>query len=250
MTGRTPLIVGNWKMNLEEWQATALAGSIADAVPAGNVEVVVCPPFPWLVPVAAVLEGSRVGLGAQDCSAERAGAFTGQVSAAMLNGLCTHVIVGHSEHRRDCCETDALVARKATAALEAGLVPIVCVGEALEEREAGSADDWVGGQVQAVIDQVGHSHLARVVFAYEPIWAIGTGRSAAVDDAEAMCSAIRGRLAPFGDVICDSVRILYGGSVNADNAASYLGAANVDGLLVGGASLSADSFLSIVGAAT
>lgn len=249
MSRRTPLIAGNWKMNLEEWAAVELAGSIADGMLDGPSEVVICPPFPWLVPVAAVLEGSRVAIGAQDCSAEVSGAYTGQVSASMLNGLCQFAIVGHSERRRDMCESDELVGRKAHAALDAGLPPIACVGESLEVRESGDAVSWVESQVDAIASAVGRHRIDRLVIAYEPIWAIGTGRSATVDDAEEMAAAIRGRLVESAPDSPEVVRILYGGSANVENAGAYLDAANIDGLLVGGASLKADSFLEIVSAA-
>jgi triosephosphate isomerase len=249
MPARTPLIAGNWKMNLEEWAAVELAGSIADGLPNGTADVVVCPPFPWLVPVSAVLEGSRVALGAQDCSAEVSGAYTGQVSAAMLNGLCRFVIVGHSERRRDSCESNELVGRKALAAIDAGIVPIACVGEALEVRDAGNAVAWVEEQVDSIVDALGSERLAHLSIAYEPIWAIGTGRSASVEDAEGIAVAIRQRLFESNASAASQVRILYGGSANASNARTYLGAPNIDGLLVGGACLKCDSFLEIVAAA-
>jgi triosephosphate isomerase len=249
MPDRVPLIAGNWKMNLEEWAAVELAGSIADGLPAGIADVVVCPPFPWLVPVAAVLQGSRVALGAQDCSAEASGAYTGQVSATMLNGLCRFVIVGHSERRRDSCESNDLVGRKARTALDAGIVPIVCVGEDIEMRDAGNAVSWVEEQIDAVIAAVGSDQLPSIAVAYEPIWAIGTGRSASAEDAEEIARAIRRRLEKTRPEAAESVRILYGGSANASNAGSYLAGQNVDGLLVGGASLKSDSFLDIVAAA-
>ncbi|MEZ4507351.1 MAG: triose-phosphate isomerase [Thermomicrobiales bacterium] len=249
MSARVPLIAGNWKMNLEEWAAVELAGSIADGLPNGRADVVVCPPFPWLTPVSAVLEGSRVALGAQDCSDEPSGAYTGQVSATMLNGLCRYVIVGHSERRRDCCESDELVGRKANAALSAGMTPIACVGESLDVRDAGNAIAWVEAQVDAILAAIPGDAIGRIVIAYEPIWAIGTGRSASPDDAEEVSSAIRARIAEADPAAAETVRILYGGSANAANAASYLDTPNIDGLLVGGASLKTDSFLEIVAAA-
>lgn len=249
MEDRTRLIVGNWKMNLEEWSAVELAASIADGLPSGSAGVVICPPFPWLVPVAAVLQGSRVALGAQDCSAEVSGAYTGQVSAAMLNGLCSFAIVGHSERRRDCCESNELVGRKAAAALAAGITPITCVGESLETRDAGDAIPSVETQVDAIVAAVGREDLSRIVIAYEPIWAIGTGRSASPDDAQAMAAAIRARVMETDALAADRLRILYGGSANAANAGIYLSAPDVDGLLVGGASLKSDSFLEIIAAA-
>jgi triosephosphate isomerase (TIM) len=247
--GRKRLIAGNWKMNLEEWAAVELAGSIADGLGDGDADVIVCPPFPWLVPVAAVLQGSRVALGAQDCSAEASGAYTGQVSAQMLNGLCRFVIVGHSERRRDCCESNELVGRKMKAALDAGMTPIACVGESIEVRDAGNAVAWVEEQVDALLDAIDSADLRRVVIAYEPIWAIGTGRSASPNDAGEMSSAIRARISRGNPASAATVRVLYGGSVQPSNAVSYLETPNVDGLLVGGASLEADSFLQIVAAA-
>lgn len=250
MRHRTPLIAGNWKMNLEEWAAVELAGSIADGLPAVSAEVVICPPFPWLVPVFAVLEGSRVALGAQDCSAEPSGAFTGQVAATMLNGLCRYVIVGHSERRRDACESNELVGRKVWATLDAGMTPIACVGESAEVREDGNARSFVETQVDAIISAIGEEALGRIVIAYEPIWAIGTGQSASVEDAEEMATVIRTRVGGADPVAADSIRILYGGSASSGNAGSYLETGNVDGLLVGGASLKADSFLEIVAAAS
>ena len=248
MADRKPLIAGNWKMNLEEWAAVELAGSIADGLSRGIAEVVICPPFPWLVPVSAVLQGSVVALGAQDCSAETSGAYTGQVSASMLNGLCRYAIVGHSERRRDACESNEMVGRKAAAALGAGIVPIACVGESSETRDAGQAIPFVLEQVDAIMSAVGDG-LPAIVVAYEPIWAIGTGRSASPNDAQEMASAIRQRLAITSGDGAATVRILYGGSANAENASDYLAAPDVDGLLVGGASLKADSFLAIVAAA-
>ncbi len=250
MRNRTPLITGNWKMNLEEWAAVELAGSIADGLPESAVEAVICPPFPWLVPVAAVLEGSRVALGAQDCSAESSGAYTGQVSASMLNGLCRFVIVGHSERRQQCFESDELVGLKARAALDAGMTPIVCVGESLAERDNGTALSWVEQQVDASLRAIGTDDVNSVVVAYEPVWAIGSGRAASAGDAEEMATAIRTRISLSAPVAAETIRILYGGSVNAANAESFLKTPNIDGLLVGNASLKADSFLEIVAAAS
>lgn len=246
MHERARLIAGNWKMNLEEWAAVELAGSIADGLGEGAAEVVICPPFPWLVPVSAVLQGSRVRLGAQDCSAETSGAFTGQVSATMLNGLCSHVIVGHSERRRDCCESNELVGRKAAAAIDAGLVPIACVGESIDVRNVGNAVSWVDEQVAAIVAGVGAERLGRLVIAYEPIWAIGSGRSASPDDAEEIGAAIRQQLKTSNPGAAEAVRILYGGSATPANARAYLDMPDVDGLLVGGACLKSDSFLEIV----
>ena len=249
MKNRTPMITGNWKMNLEEWAAVELAGSIADGLPESAAEVVICPPFPWLVPVTAVLDGSRVAIGAQDCSAESSGAYTGQVSASMLNGLCRYVIVGHSERRQQCFETDELVGLKARAAFNAGLTPIVCVGESLEERDNGSAFSRVEQQVVASINAISAADLSNLVVAYEPVWAIGTGRAASPEDADEMASVIRAQVGLSAPNAAETIRVLYGGSANAGNAEIFLRAPNIDGLLVGNASLKADSFLEIVAAA-
>lgn len=245
---RTPLVVGNWKMNTTRDGAVALASAVAAGAPAG-VELGVCPPFPWLIPVGEALAGSRVGLGAQNCWTEPSGAFTGEVSPAMLAGLCRYVIVGHSERRRILGETDDLVARKIASALAHDLTPIVCVGEDLTERQRGQATAVVAAQVDRACRDRSAVELLRCAIAYEPIWAIGTGVAAQPSDAEEMASAIRDVLrARFPDA-ADDVRILYGGSVTAANAAEILAGPNVDGALVGGASLQADGFLSIARAA-
>lgn len=245
---RVPLIAGNWKMNTTRESAIQLARQIADLSHGSAAEVVICPPFLWLDAVHATVAHSRVGIGAQDCSTEQWGAFTGQVSAAMLQGLCSHVIVGHSERRRDACESDRLVGEKAAAALEAELVPIICIGEDLAVREQGQAVEYVCGQLGRVIDTVGPERFDRCVVAYEPIWAIGTGRAASETDAEEIASALRAFIGERSDT-ADRIRILYGGSVTPTNARSLLGLPNVDGALVGGASLDATAFAAIVAAA-
>jgi triosephosphate isomerase len=243
---RTPLIVGNWKMNTSRQEAVALAKSVAASVPS-NIDAVVCPPFPWLVKVQAALVKSNMKLGAQNCWTEPSGAFTGEVSPQMLAELCEFVIVGHSERRRIIGETDQLVAAKLRAALAAGLRVILCVGEDLETRQAGNEIQFVQAQLAAALDGLAENHFARCIIAYEPIWAIGTGVAAEPIDAQEMSAAIRRSLAPG---IADSMRILYGGSVSSANAGAILGQDDVDGALVGGASLNAESFGEIMAAAS
>ena len=231
MTSRTPLIAGNWKMNgRADWADRA--GSLAKAVTA-DVELLICPPSPYL----AALAGQGVAIGGQDCHAESSGAHTGDVAAEMLADVgATYCIVGHSE-RRAAGETDAEVKAKAEACHRAGLVPIVCVGEQPEQREAGSEIDVVMGQLDGSLPGT----VGDYVVAYEPVWAIGTGKVATPDDIAAMHAAIREKLG-------EGVRILYGGSVKPANAADVLGTPNVDGALVGGASLEVESFAAIANA--
>jgi triosephosphate isomerase len=244
----TPLIAGNWKMNTTLPEALDLAARVAVGAPA-EVEVVVCPPFPWLLPVRDEIAASSVELGAQDCWTEPAGAFTGEVSPAMLAEICRYVIVGHSERRRVIGETDALIAAKLRAALDQRLSPILCVGEDLEERKAGAARDVVAGQLNAALVDLTPDKVRRLTIAYEPVWAIGTGISAQPSDAAEMAGAIRSFLWERDAAAADVVRVLYGGSVTAETAPALLAAADVDGALVGGASLKADAFLAIARAA-
>lgn len=240
---RKTLIAGNWKMNSSRNDALALATTIAHSPLPANTEVAIFPPFLWIEAVARAIASSELGIGGQDCSAELQGAFTGQISAPMLAELCGWVIVGHSERRRDAAESDALVGRKTRAALLAGLTPIVCVGEALDAREAGQQEQVVGAQVEAVLAELADIDASTLLFAYEPIWAIGTGRSASSGDAQSMAAYIRSRIISH---LGGAVRVLYGGSVVPENATSYLSQPDVDGLLVGGASLKADQFLAII----
>ncbi len=246
---RTPLIAGNWKMNKTPSEARAL---LADLVPrvsgAAGVEVAVAPPFPALGAAGAALAGSPVRLAAQNVHWEPAGAFTGEVSAAMLADLgVAYVIVGHSERRQMFGDTDASVARRAAAALSAGLTPIVCVGESLAEREAGRALAVVGEQVRGSVGPLGQGDAGRIVLAYEPVWAIGTGRTATSAQAQEVHAHIRSVLeALTGPDRAADVRILYGGSVKPDNVASLMAEPDVDGALVGGASLDAETFASVV----
>ncbi|MDR0715979.1 MAG: triose-phosphate isomerase [Azoarcus sp.] len=238
------LVVGNWKLNGELAANEALLGAIGAVA---GVEVAVCVPFPYLAQAAARLRG--VAPGAQTVSEFQSGAYTGEVSAEMLADLgCRYVIVGHSERRALFGEDDATVGRKTAAALRAGLAPIVCVGESLAEREAGRALEVVERQLGAVLAIIGARMLARLAVAYEPVWAIGAGRAAGVEEIRRMHAGIR-RWLGERDAAAASVRVLYGGSVKADNATALFAAPGVDGGLIGGASLVADDFMSICRAA-
>lgn len=246
---RTPFVVGNWKMNTSRQEAVDLATAIA-ASPVSHVDLAVCPPFPWLVPVSDVLTGSDVALGAQDCWSEAKGAYTGAVSPTMLSGLCQYVIIGHSERRTIFGDTDDRVSAKIVAALAAGLSPIVCVGESLQTRRAERAIPFVRAQIEYALSGLSPDQVGDLTIAYEPIWAIGTGVAAEPADAETMAAAIRQAVEEFVDASkAANVRILYGGSVTSANAAATLRQPNVDGALVGGASLKAADFLQIAAAA-
>lgn len=248
---RKPLIAGNWKMNLDGAGATALARAISDASPSyGKVDLLVCPPFVYLKTVGSVLNGGTVLLGAQNMSPEKSGAFTGEISASMLKDCgCTHVILGHSERRHIYKETDADVNKKTLAAHAAGLVPIVCVGELLEEREAGKTAEVIRTQFDGSLAGVSAELMAATVIAYEPVWAIGTGKVATPQQAEEVHADLRKLIAErYNAATAEQVRILYGGSVKPDNAAELLGQPNVDGALIGGASLKAEDFLAIAAA--
>jgi triosephosphate isomerase len=242
---RGKLVVGNWKMNGGLRQNDALLADLRagwTAPPARQLAV--CVPFPYLWQAQAALSGSSIAWGAQNVSEHAAGAFTGEVSAAMAAEFgCRYAIVGHSERRTLYGESDALVAAKAAAALRAGLTPIVCVGETLEEREAGATETVVLRQLDAVSSRLGDD-MGAVVIAYEPVWAIGTGRTASAAQAQAVHQVLRRRLAAV-DAAAADVALLYGGSVKADNAKTLFAAADIDGALVGGASLKADEFLAI-----
>ncbi|HEY4025377.1 MAG TPA: triose-phosphate isomerase [Candidatus Dormibacteraeota bacterium] len=246
-----PLLAANWKMNpVTRADAVELARGVAPAALEQSelVEVVMFPPFCWLIPVGGALEGSGLGLGAQDCHWARSGAFTGEVSAAMLAGWCGWVIVGHSERRGYFGETDEQVARKAAAALEAGLRVIVCVGEREEQFEAGQTEQVVRGQLSAALAPLGGDTAGRLVVAYEPVWAIGTGRNADPTHAGATMAVIRERLREAFGQEAGAVRVLYGGSVNAANVASYVALDDCQGCLVGGASLKVDEFSTMIDA--
>ncbi|HYE01704.1 MAG TPA: triose-phosphate isomerase [Phycisphaerales bacterium] len=252
----TPFIGGNWKMNTDRASAARLARDVAAALPEGNVaDVAVFPPFPYLIPVSEVVaspEGSaRMMLGAQDCYHEASGAFTGEVSVGMLRDVGVGaVLVGHSERRHVIGEDDALVNLKARAVLDAGLVCVLCVGETLEQRHAGQADEINAAQVRAGLRGVTGPQTRRLVVAYEPVWAIGTGASATPQDAGAAHASIRSVLGGlFGPGPASGIRVIYGGSVSAANARDMLGQPDVDGALVGGASLRAKEFAGIVAVA-
>ena len=244
---RARLVVGNWKMNGSRAANAALLAALRAAAPfpAG---VAVCVPAPYLAEVAAALRGSAIAWGAQDCSSHDSGAFTGEVSAAMLAEFaCRYVIVGHSERRALHGESDGVVAEKAARALAAGLTPIVCVGETLAERESGRTDAVVARQLGAAIEKLGDA-IGDTVIAYEPVWAIGTGKTASPAEAEAVHAQLRGQLATLNPRAA-AVSILYGGSVKPDNAAALFSQSNIDGGLIGGASLNAEHFAAICKAA-
>jgi triosephosphate isomerase (TIM) len=248
---RKPLVAGNWKMHGSRADNAALIRSLLDRLPAqGAAEVMVCPPFVYLLETSRLLKDSDVALGAQSLCAEAQGAFTGEVSGAMLRDVgCRYVLVGHSERRQVYGEDDSLVARKFVAAQASGLVPVLCVGETLEEREGGRTAEVVLRQLDAVLAVSGAGAFGEAVIAYEPVWAIGTGRNATPEQAQEVHAMIRGRVAALDAKIGASVRILYGGSVKAANARELFAMVDIDGGLVGGASLKADEFAQICAAA-
>jgi triosephosphate isomerase len=248
---RTPLMAGNWKSNLNHQEAVVLVQKLAWTLDDkkhdfGRVEVVVVPPFTDIRSVQTLVDGDRLQLryGAQDVSEHDGGAYTGEISAAMLAKLgCSYVVVGHSERREHHGETDDLVNTKAHKALAAGMTPIVCVGERLEVRQSGDHATHTCHQVQGALDGFTPEQVAGLVIAYEPIWAIGTGEVATPDDAQEVCAAIREQCrSTHGDASADGVRIIYGGSVKAANVAGIMAEEDIDGCLVGGASLEADEF--------
>jgi triosephosphate isomerase (TIM) len=249
---RTKFVAGNWKMFTTLATATRLARAVAEGVASEKrVRVAVCPPFPYLAAVAEALRGSTVALGAQNLYPEKEGAYTGEVSPTMLLDVGARlVILGHSERRHKLGETDLFINRKVLAALAAGLEVILCVGETLQERDAGSTYAILARQIQSGLAGVDENSLAGLVVAYEPVWAIGTGRNATPEQAQEAHAFIRGQIAAnLGEESARRLPIQYGGSVKAENAASLLSQPDVDGALVGGASLKADQFLAIVGAA-
>ena len=247
---RRPLVAGNWKMHGTRAENARLVEALIEASDETTCEVVVCPPFVYLWETSRQLKDSTLALGAQSVCAEAQGAFTGEIAAPMLKDVgCTYAIVGHSERRQHYHEDDSLVARKFVAAQAAGLVPILCVGETLDERERGATEAVIARQLDAVIEVAGIAALARSLVAYEPVWAIGTGKTATPEQAQAVHAFIRGRVAARDAIIGGGLRLLYGGSVKAVNAAELFGKPDVDGGLVGGASLKADEFLRICAAA-
>jgi len=251
---RTPLVAGNWKMHGSLTSIQELLGGIIAGLgdPRGEnpPEMLVCPPFPYLHNVGELLAGTPVMWGGQDLSEHESGAYTGEVAAAMLKDFgCSHVLVGHSERRALYGDTDERVAAKFAAASAAGLIPVLCVGESLTEREQGITEEVVGRQLDAVLDTAGIAGLERAVVAYEPVWAIGTGLTATPEQAQAVHAWIRGKLEAADATIARRLRVLYGGSVKASNAAELFSMADIDGGLVGGAALKAEEFLGIYEAA-
>jgi triosephosphate isomerase len=244
---RTPLVAGNWKMN----GSTESIGILLDGIKAGmadvaNAEVAVCAPAVYIPQLQAALTGSRVAWGGQDVSAHASGAYTGEISTAMWQDFaCKYVIVGHSERRTYHGETDEQVADKLEAARQSGLVPIFCIGETLDEREQGSTEAVVARQMDAVINKYGVAALGDSVIAYEPVWAIGTGKTATPEQAQDVHAFIRARIAASSAEVADKIRILYGGSMKPDNAVELMAKADIDGGLIGGASLKAEDFLAI-----
>ena len=245
---RRPMVAGNWKMHKTAAEAVELVEGIKPLVAELAVEVVVCPPFTSLPAVRTALADSAIGLGGQNMHSERQGAFTGEISADMLLAAgCSHVLLGHSERRQFCGEDDLLVNRKLARALQAGLCPIVCVGETLQEREEGRIEEVVLGQVGGALAGIEAGAARAVLWAYEPVWAIGTGVTATAAQAEEVHAMIRHFLAGrLGTAANDEVRILYGGSVKPENAAELLAQDNIDGGLIGGAALDAAQFAAIV----
>ncbi len=248
---RKPIIAGNWKMNMTPSQAKALIADLAGRVADAKCDVVICPPFVDLCAAAEALRGTNIGLGAQNMHFEASGAYTGEVSAAMLVEMgVAYVILGHSERRQYFAETDETVNKKTKAALASGLTPIVCVGESLSQRDAGETDALISAQTVAALDGLSAQDVEKIVIAYEPIWAIGTGRTAtdeqANDAIRAIRDAVRGK---FGQA-ADAMRIQYGGSMNAKNARGLMAQPEIDGGLIGGASLKAEDFSVIVAAAS
>lgn len=242
-TERRMLIAGNWKMNTSLDEALALVAGIAnDDVP--GIETAVFPPFPWLVPIAAAVQEHEWPLivGAQDCSPHENGAYTGDISAAMVRPWCGMALAGHSERRRYHHESDTLIGEKVRAIAGAGMVPVLCVGETQEERDAGHTESVLERQLGGAFHAATGADLTNLVIAYEPVWAIGTGRAATAEDAAMATAFIRGWLAQQSAELADATRILYGGSVTPDNAAGLFAQSDVDGALVGGASLKATDF--------
>ncbi|MFC1874778.1 triose-phosphate isomerase [Chloroflexota bacterium] len=243
---RTPLIAANWKMNTTVGEAIELVHKMLGALDEiGNIEKVVCPPFISLVTVAEMLRGSSIKLGAQNVYFEDRGAYTGEISPSMLAGLCQFAIIGHSERRRYFNETGEIINKKMKAALGAGITPILCIGEKLEDNEAGKTAEVVSRQLDSAL--TGMDSLGSTVIAYEPVWAIGSGKSATDEQASETIALVREKVASLYNIeTARDMRILYGGSVTADNIAEFVSQPEIDGALVGGASLKAEQFISIV----
>ena len=247
---RRKLIAGNWKMNGSQAVNAALLNEIKGGVGQSACAVAVCVPAPYFAQCQSALSGTPVAWGGQDLSVHDSGAYTGEVSASMLGDFgCSYVIVGHSERRTFHNESDDLIAQKTVRALKSGLTPIVCVGESLEQRESGNTDVVVGGQIDAVLATVAPEDLAKIVVAYEPVWAIGTGKTATPQMAQDVHAMLRGKMRAKNPAAAETVQILYGGSMKPDNARELLSMPDIDGGLIGGASLKSADFLAIVRAA-
>ncbi len=247
---RRSFVAGNWKMHGTRAENKRLVEALLEGLEAPRAEVLVCPPFPYLAEIVRAVKGSAMAVGGQSVCAEASGAFTGEVAAAMLRDVgCTHVLVGHSERRALFAEDDTLVARKFMAAQAAGLTPILCVGETLEQRERGATTDTILRQLDAVVAVAGVAAFSRALLAYEPVWAIGTGKTASPAQAQEVHAILRARIVAKDATLGGQLRILYGGSVKASNAAELFSMPDVDGGLVGGASLQAEEFLRVVAAA-
>jgi triosephosphate isomerase (TIM) len=245
---RKPFIAGNWKMNTNLKEAIDLVSALIPKVKDTKVEILVCPPFTNLTEVSKIIKGTNIKLGAQNCSTEASGAFTGEISASMLKSVgCEYVIIGHSERRQYYNETDEIVNKKIKQALAAGLNIILCVGETLEQREKGITQKIVETQAKGSLNDIDKASMQKITIAYEPVWAIGTGKTATKEQAQEVHSLIRKLLIHLYDKkISDSIRIQYGGSVKPDNIKELMAQEDIDGALVGGASLKADSFVGIV----
>jgi len=248
---RKPIVLGNWKLNGSTASAEALVASVLSGLGGlDRIDVGVCPPFVYIPRVVELAAGTDLDVGAQSCASEVSGAYTGEVAADMLRDVgCHYVLVGHSERRSLYGETDEVVAAKVERVQAAGLMPVLCVGETLEEREAGDAETVVQRQLDAVLGKVGVSGFERLIVAYEPVWAIGTGRTATPEQAQAMHAMIRAHVAGQDASVARMLRIQYGGSVKDANAAELFAQADIDGGLIGGASLKAEDFLAICRAA-
>ena len=243
---RKTIVAGNWKMNASKDSVNSLVNDILSGVSGVNAEVIVCAPFPYLALVDSLIDGSSLMLGAQNLNVNPSGAFTGEVSAEMIKDFgANHVIVGHSERRSLYGETSEIVAEKTKAAIDSGLTPLLCLGESLDQRESGKTESVISEQLTKVIDLVGIEAFKNIIIAYEPVWAIGTGMTATPEQAQAVHMYIRALLATSNQDIAEKTPILYGGSMNAGNAAELISRPDIDGGLIGGAALKAEDFLKI-----
>lgn len=252
MSTRKYLVAGNWKMHGSlQMTNELLSGVLSGVADMQDIDVLVCPSFPYLVKAADVISDSRVLLGAQNVSEQAQGAFTGEVSTSMLQDIgCKYVLVGHSERREIYGETDELIAKKFAVAIEQNLIPVLCIGETLQERQNGATEQIIEQQLDAVLNESGVQSFAKAVIAYEPVWAIGTGETATPEQAQEVHAFIRGKLNALDASVASAVQILYGGSVKPDNAETLFSQQDIDGGLIGGASLKAQDFVAICQAAS